>query len=313
MDKKKILITAAGGLTGTFLTKHFYRLGYEVYGVDMSDNIPLKSMLIKSFTVPASSDPRFIKEVKDIVIENDIDYVIPVSSYDMNVFSNYVLDPIFGAKMLIIDNDTNHTLHDKETCYKYFSSIGIRTPQILSIKNNNHYPVVIKPKEGSGSKGFHVLNSEKDFKYWSAELAEFIVMEYLDGREFTVDCLFDQESKCVGYNIRERQKMTGGGAVISQNNYQYESFVDKTIKILEKTHLLKGAVNFQFKIVEDKLVLFDFNTRLASGGLALTVASGFDIPKLLIDLIDNKKVDAWKCPEEKRYLKMIRYYEEVFV
>ena len=80
------------------------------------------------------------------------------------------------------------------------------------------------------------------------------------------------------------------------------------------TRKIKGPVNFQFKIFpEDELCIFDFNTRFASGGLALTVESGFDIPNLLIKMLLGEKVVKWESISENDGLTMIRYYDEYFM
>ena len=59
--------------------------------------------------------------------------------------------------------------------------------------------------------------------------------------------------------------------------------------------------------------MFDFNTRLASGGLPLTVQSGFEIPKLLVEMLLGKEVEKWELSPEDDGMMMIRYYEEFYI
>ena len=74
MRKEKILITSAGGLTGTFLTRHFIKLNeYEIFGADASKNVPLASRLEACFQVPYCSDPKYIDYIRDIVKKEKID------------------------------------------------------------------------------------------------------------------------------------------------------------------------------------------------------------------------------------------------
>jgi len=106
--------------------------------------------------------------------------------------------------------------------------------------------------------------------------------------------------------------MNGGGAVVSTN--REVNGVDDIIKKLESTKRIKGPVNFQFKIDKTgELCVFDFNTRFASGGLPVTVESGFDIPYMLLQLILDEKVEKWKRDSKSIGLTMIRYFEEVYV
>lgn len=313
MQNKKILITSAGGLTATYLIKYFSGKGIKMIGVDMSENIPLSEKLIKSYLVPKSNEPQFMEVIRQIVVQEDIDYIIPTSSYDMIPFSNFVNDSMIGTKMLIVDSMTNSILHNKRTCYDFLNSVEIETPKILEEKDIKEFPIVFKPVEGSGSKNFYIVNNFEELSFLKKYVKGNFIIEFLEGKEYTVDCLFDSQGKNKGFNIRERQKTQGGGVVVTQNDYSYEKVVYDTIKKLEQTQIIKGAINFQFKIVNGKVVVFDFNTRFASGGMPLTIASGFDMPSILLDLIDDKEIYSWVCPKEKRKLKMLRYYEEVFV
>lgn len=311
-EKKNILLTSVGGLTGTYLTKVFLKTGgFNIIGVDMGNNIPLKESLHRFINVPASNSPDYIDVIKGIVNKEKVDYIIPVSSYDMNVFSKLSDDPLLGEKMLIIDYKTNNTLHNKKNCYEFLNRIGIDTPQIY--EDEVVFPLIMKPEEGSGSKGVIILQNAEELSYWKQTNNQSIIMEYLEGEEYTVDCLFDSKGFCKGYNIRKRMKTAGGGAVVTQNDYKYCGEVQKVISRLEDTKLLKGPINFQFKVKNNRILVFDFNTRFASGGLPVTVESGFNIPVLLLNIIDGKDISNWVCPDDKKNLKMIRYYEEVFV
>lgn len=90
--------------------------------------------------------------------------------------------------------------------------------------------------------------------------------------------------------------------------------MERIIEILERTGVLKGPVNFQFKEKKNgELCVFDFNTRFASGGLPLTVAAGFDIPYLMIKMIVGENIEPVPRRDMDNELTMIRYYEEAFV
>ena len=241
-----------------------------------------------------------------------MDYVIPVSSHDVDTFSKYTEDPILSRKMLILENTTHELLHNKLTCYKYLDSINIKTPKILNDNLQITFPVVMKPSSSSGSKGVHILTEMDDYEYWNKKEKSNLLIEFLEGPEYTVDCFFSSDSCCKGFNIRERKKTVGGGAVVSQNDYRYEKEIKNVIKIIEEHCRIRGPINFQFKVKNNEIYIFDFNTRFASGGLPLTVESGYDIPSILLDAIDGKDIPYWECKMENRAKKMVRYYDEVF-
>jgi len=309
MNRPKVLITSAGGLVGTYLTKHLKAKGYTLVGTDMSGVIPKKDMLDGFYITCASAAPEYPDVIAEIVKKEQIDVVIPVSSYDMNVFTDKNVQQKLGnAKLLVMDKDMHFTLHDKSRCGEFLSSIGLCTPQILG--GELSYPCIMKPDKSSGSKNVVVLRDEEDYRYWKNRTGGCTIYEYLEGDEFTVDCIFDKNGRCVGYNPRKRVKTNGGGAVVS--TCIYEPRLDSVIAALENTGRIKGPVNFQYKEKCGKLCIFDFNTRLPSGGLPVSVKAGLDIPQLIIDIAMDKDVSPWHHSEETAGLTMVRYYEESF-
>ncbi len=314
MKRISVLVTSVGGLTGVFVTKHLksVREQIKIIGVDMSSTNAARKWIDGFYQVPPSSDPKYLEHIAEIVEDEKIDVIIPVSSYDMNAFTEpEAKSKQLDRKMLIMEKEMHRTLHNKESCYHFLNILGICTPEVLADKMR--FPLILKPKEGSGSKGIKFIETAEDLEYWKEKISEYLLMEYLEGEEYTVDCLFRDNGTCLGWNVRKRMKMNGGGAVISQNSNLYNQKVSKVIEKLESTGKIRGPVNFQFKEKNGEICVFDFNTRLASGGLALTVASGFDIPSLIIDIVEGENVPDWKIDRKHEKLIMIRYYEEVFM
>lgn len=310
--KRKLLLTSAGGLTGIFLTKHLSKYkDLEIYCIDMTNDNPLQKWTNNVFLCPSTSSPEYPNYIKNFVLEHSIEVIIPITSYDVEFFSKKTnRDLIKEVKMMIIDEQTNLILSNKESCYVYLKNLGIKTPVIYNYENIV-FPCFIKPLIGSGSKNAQKIDSSEDFNYWIRKLYNPLVTEYLEGKEYTVDCLFDLNYKCIGYNTRERIKTNGGGATITQNVEIYG--VEYIIEKLESTKKITGPVNFQFKLNDKDLVVFDFNTRLASGGLPLTVYTGFDVPRKIIDILLGVGPKKF-IRENKQYgYKMIRYYEEFYI
>ena len=138
-----------------------------------------------------------------------------------------------------MDYSDHINLHDKKLCYQYLESIGIKTPLIYHGISDINYPCIIKPRMSSGSKNTIVLYDKSDFEYWSPKVENSIIVQYLEGNEYTVDCLFDETGRCLGASVRERVKTTGGGATIARINNNIR--VDKIIERLEKYQKNKGA------------------------------------------------------------------------
>jgi carbamoyl-phosphate synthase large subunit len=309
--KTRLLLTSAGGLTGIFLTKYLSDyVDLEIYCIDMTNDNPLQKWTNNVFLCPSTNSPEYPSFIKNFVMEHSIEIIIPVTSYDVEFFSKKSSrDLIKEVKMMIIDEQTNLILSNKESCYAYLKDLEIKTPVVYSYENIV-FPCFIKPSIGSGSKNALKIDTSEDFNYWIRKLSNPLVTEYLTGSEYTVDCLFGLDYKCIGYNTRERIKTNGGGATITQN-VEIDG-VKSIIKNLESTNKIIGPVNFQFKLKDRNIVVFDFNTRLASGGLPLTVYAGFDVPRLIIDILLGLKPKKFTRGKKHLGIKMIRYYEEFY-
>ena len=309
-----ILLTSAGGVSGIFLSRHLRNTGdYKLIAIDRSEINPLLNWVDSFYTVPSITDETYLQKIIEIIKLESIEIIIPITSFDVEFFAlPDVKNKLKSVKYILLDYDIQKILSNKQTCYEYLDSINILTPSIY--KNNEliEYPVIMKPKEGTGSKEVVLIQNEFDFNYWSKKNINYILVEYIPGKEFTADCFFNWNGKCLGVNVRERIKMNGGGAVITKNENKID--VENIITKLEKTGVVKGPVNFQFKqLINGDLIVFDFNTRFASGGLPLTVKSGFDIPNILIKYLNGDKIEKWVPNLENDNLYLIKYFEEYYL
>ncbi len=307
---KTIMLTSAGGLVGTYLIKHFRETtDYRIVAVDCNELCPAKLNADVFYLVPRVNEDGFAEKINQIFQVENCDALIPVSSYDVKFFSEN--REKFPMRLLIIEKELNNILNNKETCYPYLNLIGINTPLIYKTTEEVVFPCVIKPKQSSGTKNTEVLFNIEDLDYYTKKFNNYLLCEFLEGDEYTVDCLFDWNGKALGYNPRQRQKTVSGGSVISRNSFSED--VREIIEAFEKTGKIIGPVNFQYKRKNGVPIIFDVNTRLPSGGLPLTVKSGFDIPNLMIRLLLQLSVDSWDRDESMDGLTMIRFYDELFI
>lgn len=315
--KINILLTSAGGSTGTYLIRLLKKcLGEKVkiVAVDANNNVPAKVLADRFYVVPSfSNESEYLSSLQKIVAEEKITHMIPVTSYDMDFYTSHPLS--IGVKRLIVDEETNRVLSNKRECYRFLSSLGVYVPRCYEgeMPGKEDYPLFFKPCQGSGSKKTHKIIDAEDYLYWKAHSAGSMFMEFLGGDEFTVDCLFDNGGKCVGFFNRKREKTVSGGAVVTTAVCDNETLFP-IIRALESMGKLRGPINFQYiKNSRGQPVVFDFNTRFASGGLPLAVECGFNIPLKLIELMDTGYTELYIQIAKTDGTTMIRYYDELFV
>ena len=165
----------------------------------------------------------------------------------------------------------------------------------------------MKQKNGSGSHGACVIPNMAIHKAY-VENGDSAFFEYIEGDEYTCDCLFDFNGNLIGSYERKRVKTLGGAVSITEGTGTCYGL--DYIKIIAKHWRLCGCVNFQY-IVKDGVPYFtDINLRYPSGGLPLTVAAGLDIPKLIIKILDGEKICSFGGALQKK--RMYRYFEEIY-
>ena len=311
-NRKNILLTSIGGLTGIYLSKHLKKTSdHRLIGIDNSIMNPTINLVDKFYEVPLVKDNNYEKSIITIINDEKIDIIIPITSYDMNFFTQEkIKNKINDVKILVMSHEIHRKLSNKIDSYNFLNDLGLNTPKILDINSIKNFPIIMKPIESSGSKNTIIIHNITDLNYWKNQYKNSFYTEFLNGKEFTVDCLFDLESKCNGYNVRERVKKNWGAATVSKNFYKID--LTKIINKLENKNII-GPLNFQFKLGDNnQIIIFDFNTRFASGGLPLTVNSGFDIPNRLINILIGKKIKKWEMNMDFHNYTMIRFFDEFF-
>lgn len=159
----------------------------------------------------------------------------------------------------------------------------------------SHSRLCIKPSVSVYGLGFAVIDEERssaqlllqgveyhigleDLRHGLATMGTFrpmLVMEYLDGHEFSVDCVGDN-GRLVCAIARMKSLMVGQGQLIEQRNDILES-----TRQLTATYGLNGAFNVQFREGQTGLGLLEINARM-SGGVAMACLAGPNLPYLAL-------------------------------
>jgi len=151
------------------------------------------------------------------------------------------------------------------------------------------YPVVVKPRLGSGSRGFLVVSS-------AAELAALIgepgllVQEFLPGDEYSIDVLADAGGRVIASVPRLRARVDSGVSVggLTVHDAALEAFGRAVAEATGVTFV----ANVQCKRDgAGRPALLEVNPRMP-GTLGLTIAAGVDMPRLALDSLRGRPVPA---------------------
>ena len=192
--------------------------------------------------------------------------------------------------------DTCELTRSKLKTYDFFKSI-ILTPKIF--KNINEvdsadFPIFLKPDVGQGSKGTFIVKNVKEAEFCLEKDKTLIFMEFLPGKEYTVDCFTNRKGVLLLSEGRERKRISNGISVNS-NVVRDSRFTEIANKINTSINL-NGAWFFQVKEnYEGKLTLMEIAPRIAGTmglirckGANLALLSLFNALGYDVDILMNK-------------------------
>ena len=169
------------------------------------------------------------------------------------------------------------------------------------------YPVILKPRTGSGSRDISVVASARELAVLERS-PEFIVQEYLPGDEYSIDVLSDTRGHVIAAVPRVRARVDSGVSVAGRTVHDPE--LEQLGATVASVTGLTYISNVQARRdVAGRPALLEVNPR-APGALPLTMASGVNMPRLALNALRGLPV-----PEHMDFheMAMVRFLEERFM
>jgi carbamoyl-phosphate synthase large subunit len=241
-----ILVTACGA-PGTAAVLRGLRENGErpvrLVGADMAERSVGKHLCDSFHLVPAGTDPGYAEAVLAIVEREEVDVVLPQSSFDLPGLA--AARERFPVPVLVSSPETVRRSNDKAETYELLQRIGVPTVEFRRVAGGRQVeaaalelgypdrPVCFKPVFSSGSRGFRVLDPTVDRAHQllherpgsvamrleeALELlpeeggTELLVMEVAEGGERTIDGIAGGGRILLGHP-KTRESMRAGLAM----------------------------------------------------------------------------------------------------
>lgn len=175
--------------------------------------------------------------------------------------------------------------------------------------NCSQYPIVLKPRVGSGATGVYVCRNHKQLlgAYLLNDDRSIILEKYIEGRERTTDVYCDRSGAYVASCSRRRLSVNDGE--ICSGSIDANPALTKLARTLSEALPMRGPFNFQ--TIEDasgEIYLLEINSRL-SGGSTFSIAAGWDLPGFILDEFCGKPLVSQKL---RNRLQMVRYMNSYY-
>lgn len=237
--------------------------------------------------IPFVTSPDFIPYMAQLVKERQIDAVYPAMDIAITVLKEHEAD--LGCRVVASSVDTTKICLSKEATYNKLNGC-VRIPKVYNPEEipEVEYPVFVKPIIGYGAKGTKKLNSKEEVDTFLKGKNDLLVLEYLPGEEFTVDCFTNKDGALLYCAARKRNRVKDGISVNTffvEDQSEFEEFANKINAAIS----FRGAWFYQVKRnKEGELCLLEIASRLGGSSL-LSRAVGVNFALLsLFDLFDYK-------------------------
>lgn len=327
MKDATVLITAAGNvfMPGTIAClKNNGERDIRVIGADMSDDATILRMCDAAYQVPRGNDPAYVDTLMEICRREGVDILLPIMSVELGALAeNKDRFEAIGTKVSVSDHKFLEVANNKRKLLDFLSSSGLPCAAYQTVHSLDAlkaavyglgYPdvrVCVKAVEGSGSRGFRILGrTASRFDLFMHEkptsgiitleeltgileeaetFPELIVMEYLPGREYSVDILADCGRtlvSCCRKSLRMENSIMLEAEVV--NAPAVTSYCEAVTEALR----LDGNIGFDVRERGDGTpLIMECNPRITAG-TPFFMAAGVNLPYLCVKKLLGEELPA---------------------
>ena len=260
---------------------------------------------------PHCSSPEFIDVVLETCLRHDVKLVIPTIDPELILYSR--ARSVFkhhGVTVAVSDPEVVKLAQDKLATALWLSNYGIRTPVTYDVEclpdiaGSVAWPLLMKPKAGSASKGIYVAENLADVRLEPGASDSYVAQALLQGDEYTTNIFFDRDGvlRAAVPHIRYE---TRGGEVSKGETVRSEALLAVAVRLGEKLRGARGPLCFQAIVDADGTAsIFEINARFG-GGYPLAQRAGAPFARwLLLEATGGTPIyqHQWKAG-----LRMLRY------
>jgi len=236
------------------------------------------------FEMPKVNETGWLERLTEIVVNNAITHIFP--AHDDAIIALVEYAHKIPAKIVTSPEKTCRIARSKMDTLATLRNF-IPTPEFHSTPEEvEEYPVFVKPNKGQGSRGATIIPNRISLDVALERDSSLIVLEYLPGREFTVDCFSDREKGVLYARGRTRARITSG---ISSNS----TFVENS-RFMDLAKRIQDVLSFHggwfFQVKENtvgELCLLEVAARIP-GTSSLSRVCGVNLP--LLSLYEAERI-----------------------
>lgn len=297
-SKPRILVTGAGSGVGQGIVRSLegYSDSIELVIADISREHAAMHWGFPTVCIPRLEEPGATDKFIKLVLDNDIDLVLPGSEYDILPLAR-IADLVrlhTSAQVVVSPQETVELSNDKWCFAEHLHSHGIPAP--FTVRGDEPgalelmvemfgFPLVVKPRFGTASRGVNIVESMEQSAavLGSSELP--IIQELLVGNdpeqssEYTCSVFRSPSGELVGPFCAKRTLR--GGVSWKVQVEPFEELHPYLLSVAESVDFL-GSLNIQLILGSNGPQAFEMNCRF-SGTTGIRAHFGFNEPWMAVE------------------------------
>jgi carbamoyl-phosphate synthase large subunit len=243
--------------------------------------------------VPRIDDPGYVPALRALCDAHGVGAVVPLTDLDIETLAVARAE---GAlpEALVPGPDTARATVDKFETHLLLGRLGLPSPPtVLPGTEPPSYPVMVKPRRGSGARSIHPARDAHEAEFFARYVDEPVMVQRLmDGPEFSVDCLSDRDGRCLNAIPRTMLESRGGesikGTVIAD-----PELIALGRDVVEALGVRGPCTVQAFRDREIGLGVTDVNTRFGGAFPAPVYAArpGRTYPELIVRMARGERVE----------------------
>lgn len=310
-----ILFTCAG--RRTYLLKYFKeQLAGDglIIGSDMQLTAPALSAADIKEQVPAVYAPDYIDRTLDICRRHHVRAIICLNDLELPILAeNKERFEKLGVTLIVSDKHVIDICFDKYRTALFIESVGLHSPRtFISIETAKkaldngelQFPLVLKPRWGSGSIGIESVNSLDELEETYNSLLKkikktilatastgdeyILIQQKIDGQEYGLDVMNDLEGRNHGVAVKKKLAMRAGETdkACTVDNADLRAIGRCIANNL--CHI--GNLDVDVFEANGQYYVLELNPRFG-GGFPFSYEAGVNMPGAIIEWLNGRQID----------------------
>ncbi|WP_419523240.1 ATP-grasp domain-containing protein [Lentibacter algarum] len=267
--------------------------------------------------VPRCDDPGYVDCLLELCRRHEVDLLVPLIDTELAALAQS-RDRFaeVGTVAVASGPQTIAVSNDKRATETFFRDAQIATPRLVpharAVAGDHAFPLFIKPTNGSSSIGSRVIGDLDELRFYWARTEDPILLEYLEGVEYTVDVYVGLDGT-VHCAVPRRRIAVRAGEVSKGITEDVPTIIEAAMLAAGLLPDARGVLTFQCIMGPSGIPsFFEINARFG-GGAPLSIHAGADFPRFLIEEVLGQAPSIPKPPGFDPGVLMLRFDDAVFV